>query len=74
MTLDQIACPVCGVNHSTTMADLSHGIIRLIEHAQERMPWMEFPISGDHIARQRAGTTGPGLLHSTDWAALESEQ
>jgi hypothetical protein len=60
-------CEVCGVDHATSMADLSHGIIRLIEHSQERFDWQEWPISGDHIARQRAGITGPSLLHSLYW-------
>lgn len=60
-------CEVCGVDHRTAMADLSHGIIRILEHAIERMPWMGFPISGDNIARQRAGINGPSLLFSTHW-------
>ena len=64
-------CEVCEVDHDTTWADLSHGVIRLIEHAQERITWMETPISGDNIARQRAGINGPSLLHSTDWQAGE---
>lgn len=60
-------CEVCGVDHSWGMADLSHGIIRLLLHAQERMDWMEFPISGDNIARQRKGINGPSLLYSAHW-------
>jgi hypothetical protein len=60
-------CEVCEVDHNTTMADLSHGIIRLLEHARERIDWMDVPISGDNIARQRAGITGPSLLFSTYW-------
>lgn len=57
-------CQECGVDHHYGAADLSHGIIRLIEHAQERMPWMETPINGDMVARQRAGILGPALLFS----------
>jgi len=58
-------CEVCGVDHSTTMADLSHGIIRLMLHAWDRgLTWMEWPINGDMIARQRAGDLGPGLIYS----------
>ncbi|KUM34574.1 hypothetical protein [Arthrobacter sp. EpRS71] len=69
-------CDVCEVDHSTTMADLSHGIIRLMQHAQERMTWMEYPVNGDMIARQRAGIVGKSLLYSTtdpediDWQAV----
>jgi hypothetical protein len=62
-----VVCPICEVDHRTAMADLSHGIIRLLLHAQERMPWMGFPISGDNVARQRAGITGPSILFSTHW-------
>ena len=62
-------CEVCGVDHSTTWADLSHGIVRLMIHAQERITWMEWPINGDMIARQRAGILGPSLLFS--WADPE---
>lgn len=62
-------CEECGVDHSTTHADLSHGIIRLLLHAQERITWMEWPINGDMIARQRAGILGPALLFS--WADPE---
>lgn len=58
-------CETCGVDHATTWADLSHGIIRLIIHAQERIDWMETPINGDMIARQRAGILGPALLYSS---------
>jgi hypothetical protein len=58
-------CPECGVDHAYGMADLSHGIIRLIEHAQERFDWMETPINGDMVARQRAGIVGPALLYSS---------
>jgi hypothetical protein len=57
------------VDHTTTWADLSHGIIRLLIHAQERITWMEWPINGDMIARQRAGLLPPGLLYS--WADPE---
>jgi hypothetical protein len=60
-----VICDVCGVDHATTWADLSHGTIRLIQHAQERMDWMEYPVNGDMIARQRAGILGPGLIFST---------
>lgn len=60
-------CAVCGVDHEWSMADLSHGIIRLIEHATELRPWADYPISGDNIARQRAGITGPSLLGSMYW-------
>jgi len=69
-------CDVCEVDHSTTMANLSHGIIRLMQHAQERMDWMEYPVNGDMIARQRAGIVGKSLLYSTadpediDWQAV----
>lgn len=63
-------CPVCEVDHRTTRANLSHGIIRLIEHARERFG-SEYPISGDNIARQRAGISGTSLLQSTDWQAME---
>lgn len=69
-------CEVCEVDHSTTMADLSHGIIRLMRHAQERMTWMEYPVNGDMIARQSAGIVGKSLLYSTtdpediDWQAV----
>ncbi|MFB9403603.1 hypothetical protein [Pseudarthrobacter polychromogenes] len=43
------------------------------------MTWMEWPINGDMIARQRAGILGPSLLFSwadpeeIDWEAVESE-
>lgn len=69
-------CDVCEVDHSTTMANLSHGIIRLMLHAQERMDWLEYPINGDMVARQRAGTVGKSLLFSSadpediDWEAV----
>jgi hypothetical protein len=33
------------------------------------MTWMEWPINGDMIARQRAGILGPALLYS--WADPE---
>jgi hypothetical protein len=62
-------CEECGVDHATTWADLSHGIIRLMVHQQERITWMEWPINGDMIARQRAGILGPALLYS--WADPE---
>lgn len=62
-------CEVCGVDHSTTMADLSHGNVSLMLHAQERITWMEWPINGDMIARQRKGILGPSLLFS--WADPE---
>lgn len=68
------SCPICEVDHSTTMADLSHGIVRLIEHARERFPWMDFPISGDNIARQRAGISGTSLLFSADWDSEEEDE
>lgn len=73
-------CDICGVDHSTTHADLSHGIIRLLIHAQERITWMEWPINGDMIARQRAGILGPALLYSwadpeeIDWQAVEEQR
>ena len=60
-------CEVCEVDHSTTMADMSHGIIRLIQHDQELRPWSEWPISGDNIARQRAGIKPDSLLFSVYW-------
>lgn len=60
-------CPECGVDHEWAMADLSHGIIRLIEHDRELRPWSEFPISGDNIARQRSGLGSPSLLGSMHW-------
>lgn len=60
-------CEVCEMDHAKGWGDLSHGTIRLMIHAQERIDWMYFPISGDNIARQRAGVTGPSLLHSTYW-------
>lgn len=60
-------CGVCGVDHNWASADLSHGIIRLLLHTQERTDWMEFPISGDNIARQRAGLASDSLLFSTYW-------
>jgi hypothetical protein len=62
-----MVCEVCEIDHAKGWANLSHGIIRLMVHAQERIDWMEFPISGDQIARQRAGITGSSLLHSTYW-------
>ncbi|AYR01017.1 hypothetical protein PBI_ISOLDE_48 [Arthrobacter phage Isolde] len=62
-------CDVCGVDHATTWADLSHGIIRLMLHAQERITWQEWPINGDMIARHRKGILGPALLFS--WADPE---
>lgn len=71
-------CDVCEVDHSTTMADLSHGIIRLMVHAQERMTWMEYPINGDMIARQRAGIVGRSLAYSSadpediDWERVKA--
>lgn len=58
-------CQVCGVDHDWALADLSHGIIRLLIHARERVEWMEFPANGDMIARQRAGLIGKSLLYST---------
>ena len=66
-------CPVCEVDHSKARANLSHGIIRLIEHARERFG-SEYPISGDNIARQRAEISGPSLLQSTDWQAREEDE
>jgi hypothetical protein len=62
-------CDICGVDHSTTWADLSHGNIFLMLHAQERITWMEWPINGDMIARQRAGMLDESLLFS--WADPE---
>lgn len=62
-----VICDVCEVDHNTAMADLSHGNIRLLEHALEIMTWLEFPISGDNIARQRAGINSPSLLFSVHW-------
>jgi hypothetical protein len=70
-------CEVCGVDHNWVWADLSHGIIRLMVHAQERITWMEWLISGDMIARQRAGILGKSLAFSTtdpqdiDWEAVD---
>lgn len=71
-----VKCDVCGVDHETTMADLSHGIIRLIHHAQEARPWneCEWPISGDRIALQRAGRLSKSLIGSVDWGALGEEE
>jgi hypothetical protein len=66
---EHATCDVCGVDHATTWADLSHGIIRLMLHAQERITWQEWPINGDMIARQRKGILGPALLFS--WADPE---
>jgi hypothetical protein len=62
------------VDHETTHADLSHGIIRLINHAQERWPWEEWPISGDRIAAQRAGRLSKSLIGSIDWGALGEDE
>lgn len=67
-------CNTCGVDHTTTHADLSHGIIRLIQHAQERAPWDEWPISGDRIVLQRAGRLSKGLIGSIDWGALGEDE
>jgi hypothetical protein len=73
-------CDVCGVDHATTWADLSHGIIRLMLHTQERTTWQEWPINGDMIARQRKGILGPSLLFSwadpedIDWDRINSEK
>lgn len=58
-------CPICEVDHAWAMADLSHGIIRLMQHAQDRTDWMEFPINGDMVARQRAGILGKSLAFSS---------
>lgn len=58
-------CTTCGVDHRWTMADLSHANIALMLHAQERFTWMEYPINGDMIARQRAGILNTSLLFST---------
>jgi hypothetical protein len=71
-----VKCEECGVDHATTHADLSHGIIRLIMHAQEIRPWNEeeWPISGDRIALQRAGRLSPALIGSIDWGALGEEE
>ena len=64
-------CQTCGVDHEWGEADLSSGIIRLIQHSQERMTWAEWPISGDAIARQRAGINPASLIHSVYWAEEE---
>jgi hypothetical protein len=62
------------------MADLSHGIIRLMLHAQERITWMEWPINGDMIARQRAGILNDSLLFSwadpeeIDWQRVDEQR
>ncbi len=59
-------CPICEVDHDWAMANLSHGIIRLMLHAWDRgLTWMEWPVNGDMIARQRAGIVGKSLLFST---------
>lgn len=69
-------CDICGVDHRWNMADLSHGIIRLLLHAQERAPWHEFPANGDMIARQRNGMVSNALLFTIhgpdefDWDVL----
>jgi hypothetical protein len=63
-------CDVCEVDHNTTHPDLSHGKVYLMRHQHERLPWMEWPISGDHLALQRAGTLAPALLFSVDWASM----
>ncbi|WNT44942.1 hypothetical protein SEA_ABBYDAISY_47 [Arthrobacter phage AbbyDaisy] len=68
-SVEHAICDICGVDHATTWADLSHGIIRLMLHAQERITWQEWPINGDMIARQRKGILGPALLFS--WADPE---
>ncbi|QWY79674.1 hypothetical protein PP637_gp44 [Arthrobacter phage Persistence] len=73
-------CEICEVDHATTWADLSHGIIRLMLHAQERITWQEWPINGDMIARQRKGILGPALLFSwadpedIDWERVNSKR
>lgn len=67
-------CETCGVDHETTWADLSHGIIRLILHSHERVPWEEWPISGDRVALQRAGRLSPALIGSVDWGALGEDE
>ena len=67
-------CDVCGVDHATTMADVSHGIIRLMAHSRELRPWEEWPISGDRIAHQRAGALPKSLLFSVDWGELGEEE
>lgn len=67
-----LICDVCEADHARSMADLSHGIIRLIEHSQQRFPWQQWPTSGDHIARTRAGNYPASLAGLTDWAALEN--
>lgn len=63
-------CPVCEVDHRTTSADLSHGLVYLLIHSTERFDWMEHPINGDHVALQRAGILPPSMLWSTDWEQL----
>ncbi|UGL61936.1 hypothetical protein SEA_EASTWEST_53 [Arthrobacter phage EastWest] len=65
-------CDICGVNHKTTHADLSHGIIRLLMHSQELRDWEEWPISGDKIALLEDGKTS--LLHLVDWRALGADE
>lgn len=62
------------------MADLSHATIGLMLHAIERFSWMEYPINGDMIARQRAGILNTSLLFSTtdpeeiDWEYVEARK
>lgn len=63
-------CDDCGVDHRVAHADLSHGNVHLIRHAQEHIDWLEHPISGDHVALQRAGHLPPSLLWSVDWQQL----
>lgn len=67
VTAQPVICDVCNVDHNTAMADLSHGIIRLLNHALELMPWLEFPISGDNLTRQHTGINSPSLLFSVHW-------
>jgi hypothetical protein len=62
------------VDHETTHADLSHGIIRLLQHEQELRPWNEWPISGDRIVHQRAGRLSKALIGSVDWGALGEDE
>lgn len=63
-------CEVCEVDHATTWPDLSHGKIYLLRHDHERIEWQEWPISGDQVALQRAGTLAPALIWSVDWQQL----
>jgi hypothetical protein len=79
---EQDICTICGVDHMWAWADLSHGNIHLIIHAQERSDWMAergSPVNGDMIARQRAGILPMGFLFSTadpeeiDWSRVREQ-